>query len=180
MTHVILNQEGFMPIMDLTYPAGALAAGRRTQLVDELTTVLLRAERAPDTDFFRNITWVYVHELPSEQLFAAGRPVSQPTFRLQVTVPQGALSDRRKAELVEQATGTICSAAELGQEDALRVWVLINEVPEGNWGAAGAIVRFEQLRRLAAAERDQPDAGGRERELVGVEHEQPGSAAVAR
>jgi protein involved in temperature-dependent protein secretion len=35
------------------------------------------------------------------------------------------------------------------------VWVLINEVPDGNWGAAGNIVQFEMLRQAAAAEREQ-------------------------
>ena len=44
-----------MPMMELTLPAGALDAEAKTALVDELTTVLLRAERAPDTDLFRSI-----------------------------------------------------------------------------------------------------------------------------
>jgi phenylpyruvate tautomerase PptA (4-oxalocrotonate tautomerase family) len=144
-----------MPIMDLTYPAGTFTPEARTQLVDELTTVLLHAERAPNTEFFRNITWVYVHELPEGTLLAAGQPVQQPTFRLQVTIPQGALSDRRKGELVAEATKTIRGAAGIAEADALRVWVLINEVPEGNWGAAGNVIHFEQLRQLAAQEREQ-------------------------
>jgi phenylpyruvate tautomerase PptA (4-oxalocrotonate tautomerase family) len=86
---------------------------------------------------------------------AAGAPVSEPTFRVQVTVPQGALSDRRKQELVSEATKTVLEAAGLGEGDALRVWVLIGEVPEGNWGAAGTVVHFEQLRQLAAKQREQ-------------------------
>jgi phenylpyruvate tautomerase PptA (4-oxalocrotonate tautomerase family) len=145
-----------MPMMDLTYPAGALTPDARAELVEELTTVLLRAERAPDTDFFRNITWVYVHELPEGTLFAAGRPVPEPTLRLQVTIPQGALSARRKDELVAEATKTIRIAAGIAEADALRVWVLIHEVPDGNWGAAGNVVHFEQLRQLAAREREKP------------------------
>jgi phenylpyruvate tautomerase PptA (4-oxalocrotonate tautomerase family) len=142
-----------MPIMDLTYPSGTFTPDAREALVEELTTVLLRAERAPDTDFFRSITWVYVHELPDGTVLAAGRPVDEPTFRLQVTVPQGALSDRRKEELVAEATKTIRNAAGLAEDAALRVWVLIGEVPEGNWGAAGQVIHFEQLRALAAQEK---------------------------
>src|SRR2546421_11474464 len=110
-----------MPIMDLTYPAGTFTPDERTELVDELTTVLLRAERAPDTEFFRNITWVHVHELPEGTVLAAGRPVSEPTFRMQVTVPAGALSDGRKAELVSEATRVISAAAGLSEADTLRV-----------------------------------------------------------
>jgi phenylpyruvate tautomerase PptA (4-oxalocrotonate tautomerase family) len=144
-----------MPVMDLTYPAGTFTPEARTALADQLTTVLLRAERAPDTEFFRNITWLYVHELPEGNVLAAGRPVTEPTFRLQVTVPQGALSDRRKQELVAAATRTIAEAAGLGEADGLRVWVIVSEVPDGNWGAAGNVVQFAQLRGLAAAELEQ-------------------------
>src|SRR5437868_687985 len=38
-----------MPMMDLTFPAGALSAEARRTLGDELTTVLLRAERGRGT-----------------------------------------------------------------------------------------------------------------------------------
>jgi phenylpyruvate tautomerase PptA (4-oxalocrotonate tautomerase family) len=145
-----------MPLFDVFYPAGTFTPEARTELADELTTVLLRAERAPDTEFFRNITWAYMHEMPDGAVFAAGRPVEQPTFRLQVTIPQGALSDRRKQELVSEATRVISEAAGFGDSDQLRVWVLINEVPDGNWGAAGSVVQFEQLRQYAAKEREEP------------------------
>ncbi len=145
-----------MPLIELTCPAGTFTPEARTELVDELTTVMLRAERAPDTEFFRTITWVDVHELPAEHVYAAGRPGAEPRFRVVATVPQGALSERRKAELVSEATKTLLAAAGLQDSDALRVWVLITEVPEGHWGAAGGIVRFEQLRQMAAVEREQP------------------------
>lgn len=145
-----------MPLIDLTYPAGTFTAEARATLADDLTTVLLRAERAPDTDFFRSIAWVHVHELPEGCVLAAGRPVTEPTFRVQVTIPEGALSARRKAELVSEATRVVLTAAGLGEADALRVWVLVSEVPDGNWGAGGQIVRFADLVAYATAEREQP------------------------
>ena len=143
-----------MPVMDVTCPAGAFTPEARAALTDELTTVLLRAERAPDTQFFRDITWLFVHELPAGDVLSAGAPVTAPIFRLQVTVPQGALSDRRKEELVAEATRVISAGGGLSEDDGLRVWVLINEVPDGNWGAGGNVIRFEQLRQMAAAARD--------------------------
>lgn len=148
-----------MPMIDLTYPDGALPAERRQALVEELTTVLLRAERAPDTAFFRSVTWVYVHELPGDAVFAGDQPVAEPTFRVEVRVPEGALSQRRKGELVAEATRAVLEAAGLDEADAMRVWVLIAEVPEGNWGAAGNVVAFEQLRAAAAQQRETAEAG---------------------
>jgi phenylpyruvate tautomerase PptA (4-oxalocrotonate tautomerase family) len=146
-----------MPIFELTYPEGALEPDARQTLVEELTTALLRAERAPDTDFFRNVTWSYVHELPAGAVNAAGRPVEQPTFRVDVTTPQGALSDRRREELTADATRLVREAAGIPEEEAMRVWVLMHEVAEGSWGAGGHVIRFEQLREIAKAQREQAE-----------------------
>jgi phenylpyruvate tautomerase PptA (4-oxalocrotonate tautomerase family) len=143
-----------VPVFELTYPEGALEPDVRAKLLEDLTTALLHAERAPDTEFFRNVTWSYVHELPAGAVLAAGRPVEQPTFKLDVTTPQGALSDRRREELVVEATRLVREAAGIGADEALRVWVLMHEVAEGSWGAGGHVVRFEQLREAAKAERD--------------------------
>jgi phenylpyruvate tautomerase PptA (4-oxalocrotonate tautomerase family) len=148
-----------MPIFEVTYPEGALSADARSKLLEDLTTVLLRAERAPDTEFFRNITWSYVHELPAGAVLAAGRPVAEPTFKIDVTTPEGALSDRRREELVAEATRLVREAAGIAEEDALRVWVLMHEVAEGSWGAAGQVIHFEQLREAAKRERDSVPAG---------------------
>jgi phenylpyruvate tautomerase PptA (4-oxalocrotonate tautomerase family) len=148
-----------VPTFSLTYPQGALEPDVRARLVDDLTTALLRAERAPETQFFRDITWAYVHELPAGAVLVAGAPAERPVFKLDVTTPEGALSDRRRAELVTDATRLIREAAGIPHEEALRVWVLMHEVPEGRWGAGGQVIRFEQLREAAAAQRAAP-AGG--------------------
>jgi phenylpyruvate tautomerase PptA (4-oxalocrotonate tautomerase family) len=148
-----------MPLIDLSYPAGTFTPDARTAVADELSKVLRRAERAPETEFFQNITWVNVHELPDGAFIAAGRPLSEPAFRIQVTVPEGALSDRRKAELVSEATRVVREAAGLSEADTLRIWVLINDVPSGNWGAGGQIVTIEDLKGIAAQEREQAGSG---------------------
>src|SRR4051795_8428875 len=97
-----------MPIVDLTYPQGTLTPEARTELAERLTAVVLRAERAPDTDFFRSVTWAFVHELPEDAVAAGG---GKPVFRAVFTVPDGALSERRKQELVAEATKAISAAA---------------------------------------------------------------------
>jgi phenylpyruvate tautomerase PptA (4-oxalocrotonate tautomerase family) len=148
-----------MPLIDVTFPAGAVAPGAREPLVNDLTTALLRAERAPDAQFFRDITWVYLHELPAGDVYAGGRPVTAPTVRVDVTTPEGALSDRRRAELVGEATRVVREHTGIPEEESLRVWVLCHEVPEGSWGAAGQVVQFAALRAAAAGERERSAAG---------------------
>ena len=147
-----------MPIMDVTYPRGALTVDQRTELADELTTVLLRAERAPDTDFFREVTWVFMHELPEGAVLTAGRPVGKPIFRVVCTTPEGALSDRRREELVGEATRVVREVAGMAEEDAMRIFVLCREIDEGSWGAGGQVIRFQQLREAAKAEREKAQA----------------------
>ena len=143
-----------MPLLDVTYPQGALSEDARERLADELTPALLRAERAPDTEFFRSITWLYLHELPVHAVRRAGRPADLPTFKVEATTPEGALSDRRRKEFVADATRAVREAAGIAEEDALRVWVLCHEVAEGSWGAAGQVVEFAALRAAAAQERE--------------------------
>jgi len=147
-----------MPLIDITYPEGALTGQQREELANGLTAALLRAERAPDTEFFRSITWTYVHELPGGAVFTAGRPVFEPTFRIQATTPQGALSDRRRAEFVAEATRVVREVAGIAEQDALRIWVLCHEVPEGSWGAGGQVVQFQQLVGAAQQQREQAPA----------------------
>ena len=75
-----------------------------------------------------------------------------------VSVPQGGLSDRRRAGLVEEFSKLVREAAGLSEEEGIRVWVLVHEIAEGNWGAGGQIIQFEQLRQAAKAERDKAAA----------------------
>ncbi|GAB89765.1 hypothetical protein GORHZ_070_00200 [Gordonia rhizosphera NBRC 16068] len=143
-----------MPMIQLTLPEGVLDADTRASLRTTLAATLLRWEGAPDNAFFRSLAWCLIDEVDPS---AFGSPEDDlPRFRVDVTVPQGALSDRRKAGLIEEVTRDVSAAAELGDADSLRVWVLIHEQPEGTWGAAGNVIRFEELRAVAAASKDKP------------------------
>jgi len=136
-----------MPQIQLTVPAGALTDEGRATIQKTLANVLLKWEGAPDTAFFRAQAWSYLHELPAGMQVTAED--DQPRFRVDVTVPAGALNDRRKTGLVEEATQAVLAAAGLGAGEALRVWVLVNEQPDGTWGAGGQIIRYADLVALA-------------------------------
>lgn len=140
----------------LTVPVGALAEDARATVQRDLAAVLLRWEGAPDTAFFRAQAWSYLTELPEGAQTTAEDEA--PRFLVEVTVPQGALSERRKAGLVEDATKTVLSAAGLAQDEALRVWVLVHEQPDGTWGAGGSVIRYADLVALAKHGKGQADA----------------------
>ncbi|WP_141310255.1 tautomerase family protein [Streptomyces spinoverrucosus] len=140
-----------MPMIRLTAPAGALTEQGRSRVQRDLAAVLLRWEGAPDIAFFRDQAWSYLVELPQGAQITAEDDA--PRFLVEVTVPKGALSERRKAGLVEEATKTVLAAAGLASDDALRVWVLVYEQPDGTWGAGGSVIRYADLMALAKEQR---------------------------
>ncbi|MEU0404934.1 tautomerase family protein [Streptomyces sp. NPDC006197] len=145
-----------MPMIRLTVPAGALTGEARAAVQRDLARVLLRWEGAPDTAFFRAQAWSYLVELPEAAQTTAEDDA--PRFLVEATVPKGALSERRKAGLVEDATKTVLSAAGLAPADALRVWVLVHEQPDGTWGAGGSVIRHADLVALAQQGKEGADA----------------------
>jgi phenylpyruvate tautomerase PptA (4-oxalocrotonate tautomerase family) len=147
-----------MPKIDLTIAEGALSPEAKKTLPGEMASALLRWEGAPDTEFFRTISWTHLHELPAEAIHTADGPTDLPQAVAEVTTPQGALSDRRRAGLVEELTKQILEATGWGDEAAMRVWVLCREIDEGSWASAGHIIHFEDLRKAAKAERDKAEA----------------------
>lgn len=147
-----------MPKLDLTIPEGALSDEAKRDLPGLMAAALLRWERAPDTEFFRSISWTHVHELPEGAMHTADGVAEHPQAVVDVTTPQGALSDRRRGELVSELTALILDATGWCDDAALRVWVLCREVEEGSWGAGGGIIRYEQLKEAAKAEREKAEA----------------------
>jgi phenylpyruvate tautomerase PptA (4-oxalocrotonate tautomerase family) len=143
-----------MPLLDLTFQEGTLSEDAKRELPGKMAEALLRAERAPDTEFFRKIAWTHVHELPAGAQHTADGPTDDPQIIVQATTPQGALSDRRREELVRDVTDLVLEATGWGDEDRLRIWVLCREIDEGSWGAGGGVIRFEQLKEAAKAERE--------------------------
>ena len=146
-----------MPLMELTYQEGALTPEARGKLVEDLTTNLLKAEGAPNTEFFRGVTWVLINERPAELTYAGDKPGAG-VVKLDVITPEGALDDERRAQMIEAGTATIRDAFDIADEDALKVWVLCRDVVDGGWGAGGNVIHYKQLVEIAKAQRAERDA----------------------
>jgi phenylpyruvate tautomerase PptA (4-oxalocrotonate tautomerase family) len=127
-----------MPMIDLTFVRGSLDDPSVRRLTDELVTVLLRAERAPDTPFLRDNTIVYLHALQPAAQSVGGRERGEPRFRVEMTVFEGVLSQDHKEQLAADVHAAVCAAAGLDPKGsrALHVWTLIHEVPKETGPAA--------------------------------------------
>jgi phenylpyruvate tautomerase PptA (4-oxalocrotonate tautomerase family) len=70
-----------------------------------------------------------------------------------LTVPEGALTPEKKNEIVGEITQMILAAdgAAGDAAAAMRVWVLVHDVPEGNWGGAGRTWKLKEIAQLVGA-----------------------------
>lgn len=136
-----------MPMMELTIAKGALGTVRATELVDKLTRLILKWEGAPDTPLARSIAWGFLNEVEDIRVDGKSRGNGDAAYRVYVTVPAGALSDRRKTGLVEDVTAAILDeeGSENNERNRMRVFCVIQEVPDGNWGAGGRIYRLADI-----------------------------------
>jgi phenylpyruvate tautomerase PptA (4-oxalocrotonate tautomerase family) len=151
-------KEPAMPKIDLTFSAGALSAPAQRELPAKLAAALLRREGAPNTAYFRSIAWTHLHELAPGATHDADGPAELSHFIVDVTIPQGAFSDRRRAGFISDATDLIQEAAGLSPADTRRIWVIVHEMPDGHWGAEGEVVRIEELREAARTQRAHQEA----------------------
>src|SRR3954454_19816337 len=143
-----------MPQIEFTLPRGALSGDAIDSLMGEMTTTLLRYEGAPDNEASREISWGFVHE--AERVYNGGAPLNggPARYRVDLTVPQGGLNADKKNEIVGDITSMILAAEGTAADDAaakLRVWVLVHDVPDGNWGGAGRTWTLREIGQLVGA-----------------------------
>jgi phenylpyruvate tautomerase PptA (4-oxalocrotonate tautomerase family) len=147
-----------MPMIDLTLPRGALSDDAREQLMGELSRTLLKWEGAkPGNRNAESIAWTFAHE--PELVTVAHEPAQEPRYRVVVGVPEGTLGDEEKQGLVAEVTEQVLRAESPDEkpapEDSTRVWVIINEITDGNWGGAGRIFPLADIMAFAGASEEE-------------------------
>ena len=132
-------------MIDFTLPCDALPTNVRDRLVDDLLATLLRWERAPENARSKSLAWAFVHV--ADSIIVASSPSGLPHYRVRVTTPEGALDEERRAGLVADVTELVLRAegSPVTTEHAFRVWVLLDEIAEGSWGAEGRIWRLRDI-----------------------------------
>jgi phenylpyruvate tautomerase PptA (4-oxalocrotonate tautomerase family) len=144
-----------MPMIDALIPEGALTPEAETRLLKELTDILIAAEGFdPSTNqAAQSVTWLFLHRPAA--IFVAGAPSLKPRYRIIPTVPEGQYNDESRQELVRKVTEAIARAeGNEFNEVAPRVWVFPTEVPDGEWGGRGRIVRLPEIQATLAGEQE--------------------------
>lgn len=118
-----------MPMIDVCAAAGTFS--EKHKLAQDLANAVMRCEKVPSIDLFKNNTAAFVHELPAE---AISNAAGQSNYvRVQVLTPVGVLDREKQLGVVRELTDIVAAAAK-DPTLANRTWVLITESPEGGWG----------------------------------------------
>jgi phenylpyruvate tautomerase PptA (4-oxalocrotonate tautomerase family) len=121
-----------MPMIDVYAAAGTFP--EKHKLAQDLANAVMRWEKVPPINLFKNNTAAFVHELPVEAISNAAGESNY--VRVQVLTPVGVLDREKQLGVVRELTDIVAAA---GRDPALsnRTWVLITESPEGGWGING-------------------------------------------
>lgn len=168
-----------MPMIDFTYPEGALEPDALATAVERLTESLLRNEAATDNERIRAIAWTYLHERPVGTIYGGGRPADLPYYRVRFTVPAGTLlhgpgpfAAQARANLFREVAEIVLDAEGAPHTDAnlARVWCFVSEVEDGFWGGLGTVFRMADIAGFANDELSATDLSERARATLG-EHQ---------
>jgi phenylpyruvate tautomerase PptA (4-oxalocrotonate tautomerase family) len=121
----------------------------RASLAKELAAAVMKWERVPDLELFRNNTAAFVHEMPTDSISNVNG--GNEYVRIQVLTPVGVLDREKQLGVVEEWTEIVARAA---GDDSLkaRTWVLLTESPEGGWGIGGHAFTGEEIAVAAREE----------------------------
>ena len=137
-----------MPFVEVFTPRGTVREERRNAVGERLVAEVMRAEGAPDTAAARSISWLVWQEVDGWWVGGQRAGATEaPRFVVRVAVPAGSLDEAKRRDMVERVTRVLAATdadpARLTRDPV--AWVHINEIPEGNWGAMGRVVRFPDI-----------------------------------
>jgi phenylpyruvate tautomerase PptA (4-oxalocrotonate tautomerase family) len=140
--------------MDITLPQGTFTPTQKASIAHDLSHSLVKWEGREGNARSLGGTWVFFNEVSAEN-YAVGGVLQTETvrYRIFVTVPQGALTDEAKNGLTADVTRILLEAegAPVDFANSARIYCLMNEVPDGNWGMLGRILRRADFAALLAA-----------------------------
>jgi phenylpyruvate tautomerase PptA (4-oxalocrotonate tautomerase family) len=121
-----------MPMIDVYAAAGTFSDKHR--LAQDLANAVMKWEKIPPINLFKNNTAAFVHELSAEAISNAAGESNY--VRVQLLTPVGVLDREKQLGVVRELTDIVAAAAN-DRDLVNRTWVLITESPEGGWGING-------------------------------------------
>ena len=135
-----------MPLIYLSYPEGSFTPENLTALANQMTRDGEELEGIPLTEWALSTTWIYAREYPKANVFHGGKPADNSFVTVDINVINGGYSAKTKAGLIQRVTDAVEKYGKLPQGEPRRVYVVIREVAEANWGFDGQSIDLHLLR----------------------------------
>ena len=134
-----------MPTIEVTIPQGTLSEEQLEPLLQDLTRSLIKWEGVadPDDPQARATVLASIYEVPDRRYARDSESGASMRALVQISIPQGVLTNERKRGLVDEVTRAILTAAE--EPAHRRIYCLIHEIADGNWGSGGRILRLRDM-----------------------------------
>ena len=137
-----------MPFVEVFSTPGTPRPEQRKQIAERLVRDVMLAEGAPDNEHARAISWLVWHDL--EAWSVGGRMTDAeepPRYVVRISVPAASLTDAKREEIVRRVTRVLAEADDEPERlyTTISAFVLLTEIPEGNWGGIGRVVRFNEI-----------------------------------
>jgi phenylpyruvate tautomerase PptA (4-oxalocrotonate tautomerase family) len=143
------RNEGYntMPMIDVYATSGLFKD--RASLATDLANAVMRWEKVPPLNLFRQNTAAFIHELPLDAIRNAAGEGEH--VRVQILTPVGVLDREKQLGVVKELTDIVATAA---SDSTLRerTWVLITESPDGGWGIGGHALLSTEIAQAARDE----------------------------
>ncbi|WP_319423553.1 tautomerase family protein [Pleurocapsa sp. FMAR1] len=137
-----------MPLIYFNYPTGTLSKAVRDALAEELTDIALDCEKLPTSPFVKSTVWLYFNELPSENVYHAGKSGGTKVISLEVNAFDGGLDTAAKKFLIERFTEAIRKSVGNSSEALTPVYVVLRDVLATNFGIFGKTITLKDLHNL--------------------------------
>jgi phenylpyruvate tautomerase PptA (4-oxalocrotonate tautomerase family) len=150
-----------MPIMQVYHVEDALDAAAKEKLAQHLTDVLITMEGGANTPGGRAFAWVLFTPVKAGDWWIGGRRDKQfvhppGRFLVHVTIPEGYMSARHKSDVHVSVNVAIIAVTgdDGGPNAGGSILVIIDEVPEGNWGASGRTISLNAIAGTVGLSKD--------------------------
>lgn len=156
-----------MPFIRINCPKGALTADQKARLAPRLVEALICQEIDPVTEIGTAATGLFFNEIDAHNCFPGGVPLSEHPERMFWTIEAFVAASffsqpRRDAMQTAIARAFVeilgDDGSVLEREDIrispaylMRLHVVLIEIPEGSWGAAGQTIDTEKISKLIGA-----------------------------
>ncbi|NBF05948.1 tautomerase [Pseudomonas sp. Fl5BN2] len=140
-----------MPNILIKVPQGIFDARQREQVMHEVTQVALAVEQIGADPRQRALCWVLLEELAPGYWTCGGVDASArlAPCMVQVKVPVGVLDAARRRDYVQALHQALERCRAGADSRPLMTSILLEEVPDGTWGANGALWHLADFTRAA-------------------------------